>query len=74
MAELIRGAGGSAEAAAVDVVDRAAVEAHAAAVAAARDGIDIAFNATSNDDIQGTPLTDMAVQRFPAPHHQGRHR
>jgi 3-oxoacyl-[acyl-carrier protein] reductase len=63
----IRGAGGMAEAATVDALDRAAVEAHAAAVAATGNGIDIAFNATSNDDLQGTPLLDMRYDDFLRP-------
>ena len=67
MADAIRGAGGSAETATVDVLDRAAVEAHAAAVAGAGTGIDIAFNATSNDDLQGTPLADMRYDDFLRP-------
>lgn len=67
VAEVIRGTGGIAEAAVVDAVDRAAVEAHAAAVAGAGTGIDIAFNATSNDDLQGTPLTEMRYDDFLRP-------
>ena len=67
VADVIRGAGGTAEAAVVDALDRPAVEAHAAAVAAAGAGIDIAFNATSNDDLQGTPLIDMRYDDFLRP-------
>jgi 3-oxoacyl-[acyl-carrier protein] reductase len=51
--------GGRAEVATLDVTDRVAVAQHAEAVAQ-RAGIDIAFNAISNDDLQGTPLVDMA--------------
>ena len=43
----------------MDVLDATAVDAHAADVAAAH-GLHIAFNATANDDVQGTPLLDMA--------------
>jgi enoyl-[acyl-carrier-protein] reductase (NADH) len=49
------------------VLSRAAVDAHAAAVADAAGGIDIAFNATSNDDVQGTPLVDMPHAEFVRP-------
>jgi 3-oxoacyl-[acyl-carrier protein] reductase len=67
VADVIRGTGGLAETATVDALDRAAVEAHAAAVAGAGNGIDIAFNATSNDDLQGTPLADMRYEDFLRP-------
>jgi 3-oxoacyl-[acyl-carrier protein] reductase len=67
VADVIRGAGGTAETAIVDALDRAAVEAHAAAVAGAGNGIDVAFNATSNDDLQGTPLADMHFEDFLRP-------
>jgi 3-oxoacyl-[acyl-carrier protein] reductase len=46
----IRAAIGTAHAATVDVLDDEAVKAHADAVATTA-GIDIAFNATSNDDV-----------------------
>jgi 3-oxoacyl-[acyl-carrier protein] reductase len=52
--------GGRAEVAQLDATDRAAVERHADAVAQDAGGIDIAFNAVNNDDLQGTPLVDMA--------------
>jgi 3-oxoacyl-[acyl-carrier protein] reductase len=67
VARTIRGTGGMAEVAQVDVLSRAAVDAHAAAVADAAGGIDIAFNATSNDDVQGTPLVDMPYAEFVRP-------
>jgi 3-oxoacyl-[acyl-carrier protein] reductase len=63
----IRDAGGAAEVTEVDALDRDAVEAHAAGVASAAGGIDIAFNATSNDDLQGLPLLDMTCQDFIRP-------
>ena len=66
-ADVIRRAGGRAETATVDALDRAAVEAHAAAVAGAGAGIDVAFNATSNDDLQGTPLAGMGYDDFLRP-------
>jgi len=62
VAKQIRDAGGTARTAVVDVTDTAAMRAHADEVATANGvngGIDIAFNATSNDDLQGTPLLGM---------------
>jgi 3-oxoacyl-[acyl-carrier protein] reductase len=53
-------AGGRVEVAQLDATDRAAVEEHADAVAQHADGIDVAFNAVNKDDLQGTPLIDMA--------------
>jgi 3-oxoacyl-[acyl-carrier protein] reductase len=50
----------------VDVTDKAAMRAHADEVAATG-GIDIAFNATSNDDLQGVPLLDMDFADFARP-------
>jgi 3-oxoacyl-[acyl-carrier protein] reductase len=62
----IRHDGRSAHVAQVDVLDRTAVAAHADAVAT-RGGIDICFNATSNDDVQGTPLLTMQFDDFLRP-------
>jgi len=67
VAAAISRSGGAADVATVDAVDRAAVQVHAAAVAETAGGIDIAFNATSNDDIQGTPLTEMRFEDFLLP-------
>jgi 3-oxoacyl-[acyl-carrier protein] reductase len=66
VAQSIRHDGGGAYVAQVDVLDRTAVAQHADAVAA-RGGIDICFNATSNDDIQGTPLLAMQFEDFLRP-------
>ncbi|HEY3881460.1 MAG TPA: SDR family oxidoreductase [Trebonia sp.] len=66
VAQRIRHDGGTAHVAPVDVLDRAAVGQHADAVAA-RAGIDICFNATSNDDVQGTPLLEMRFEEFLRP-------
>jgi 3-oxoacyl-[acyl-carrier protein] reductase len=66
VAEQIRDDGGTAHVAALDVLDRAAVEAHAGGVAATG-GIDICFNATSNDDVQGTQLVDLPFEHFMRP-------
>jgi len=59
--------GGTAHVAPLDVLDQTAVERHATAVAHAAGGIDICFNATSNDDVQGTPLLDMQLDDFMRP-------
>lgn len=59
----IGSAGGRASVAVVDALDAEAVEAHAVAVG----DIDIAFNAISVGDVQGTPLVDMSVDDFLAP-------
>jgi NAD(P)-dependent dehydrogenase (short-subunit alcohol dehydrogenase family) len=66
LATCIRHDGGTAHVATVDVLDQDAVERHAAEVAAGT-GIDICFNATSNDDIQGTLLLDMRFDDFLLP-------
>lgn len=66
-ARVIRGVGGTAEVTPVDALDRPAVARHASAVADAAGGIDIAFNATSNEDVQGTPLLDMSYKDFIRP-------
>jgi NAD(P)-dependent dehydrogenase (short-subunit alcohol dehydrogenase family) len=61
VAHRIRDAGGAAQVAVLDVVDREAVDRHAAEVADRSGGIDVCFDATFNDDIQGTPLVEMTV-------------
>jgi NAD(P)-dependent dehydrogenase (short-subunit alcohol dehydrogenase family) len=66
VAQRIRHDGGAAHVAEVDVLDRAAVARHADGVAAGG-GIDICFNATSNDDVQGTPLLEMPFEEFLRP-------
>ena len=67
VAEEIRAAGGVAETAEVDALDEQAVDQHADAVAAKAGGIDVAFNAIFNDDIQGTPLAEMPFEQFAQP-------
>src|SRR5260370_20814828 len=66
VAEQIRDAGGNVGTAVVDALDKSAVRTHADEVAATG-GIDIAFNATSNDDLQGIPLLDMDFTDFARP-------
>lgn len=63
VAKDIEAAGGQAEAAVVDALDEAAVEAHASRVG----DIDISFNLVTRGDVQGTPLTDMSVDDFLRP-------
>jgi NAD(P)-dependent dehydrogenase (short-subunit alcohol dehydrogenase family) len=60
----IAAAGGRAEVAVVDALDERAVDAHADAVAAQAGGIDVSFNLIKRGDSQGTPLVDMAPERF----------
>jgi len=66
VAQRIRHGGGAAHVGQVDVLDRAAVARHVDAIAT-RGGIDICFNATSNDDVQGTPLLDLGFEDFLRP-------
>ena len=61
----IRATGGAAETAEVDALDEAAVDAHADAIETG--GIDISFNVIGLNDVQGTPLAEMAVADFMAP-------
>src|SRR5262249_23465949 len=67
VAQRIRADGGAAHVACLDVLDRATVEEHASAVAAASGGIDACFNATSNDALQGISLTQMQPDDFLRP-------
>ncbi len=59
--------GGTAEVAELDVLDQAAVESHADAVAAKAGGIDIAMNAIGFFHVQGTPFSDLSLEDFLAP-------
>jgi NAD(P)-dependent dehydrogenase (short-subunit alcohol dehydrogenase family) len=61
VAHRISDVGGLAHVSVLDVVDRDAVERHAAATADQGGGIDVCFNATFNDDVQGTPLVEMPI-------------
>jgi len=56
----IKAAGGSAEAAAVDVLDDEAVAAHAQQVAECAGSLDISFNLVTRGDVQGIPLLQMS--------------
>ena len=66
IANRIHAHGGSAAVAPVDVLDLPALGQHATTIANSAD-IDICFNATSNDDVQGTALLDMAFEDFMRP-------
>jgi len=66
IATRIRNHGGTAAVAPIDVLNLRALNQHAAAIANSAD-IDICFNATSDDDVQGTPLLDMAFEDFMRP-------
>jgi len=63
----IRAHGGIAEAAQVDAMDKAAVDAHADRVVAAAGRIDVSFNAVAVDAVQGIALTEITVEDFLAP-------
>jgi NAD(P)-dependent dehydrogenase (short-subunit alcohol dehydrogenase family) len=58
----IAAAGGSAEAAVLDVLDEAAVDEHVRDIVSRAGSIDISLNLTSREDKQGTPLIDMTVE------------
>jgi NAD(P)-dependent dehydrogenase (short-subunit alcohol dehydrogenase family) len=62
--------GGVADAAHVDALDEAAVEAHIASVAEKAGGIDISFNAVTplpQSGTQGIPIAELPVDSFLAP-------
>jgi 3-oxoacyl-[acyl-carrier protein] reductase len=63
----IRAHGGMAEAAPVDAMDKAAVDAHADRVMAAAGSIDVSFNAVAVPAVQGVALTEISVEDFLAP-------
>jgi 3-oxoacyl-[acyl-carrier protein] reductase len=67
VAEEIRAAGGAAETAIVDALDEAAVDAYADAVAAEAGALDISFDLISIEDVQGTPMAEMAVEDYMRP-------
>lgn len=60
VAEEIRAAGGAAEIAVLDALDKVAVDEHADRVAAEAGGLDISFNVIAHRDVQGTPLVEMS--------------
>jgi 3-oxoacyl-[acyl-carrier protein] reductase len=62
VAAVIRAAGGTVHTAEIDLLDQAAVEAHANAVADAAQAIDIAIYAAASDRARDLPLTGMECQ------------
>lgn len=63
----IAAAGGMAEAAELDALDEAAVDAHADDIAARAGGIDISFNCIERYAEQGKPITEMTAEAFVRP-------
>ena len=66
VAQEISCAGGTAEIAEVDALDRKSLEKHIVGMANAN-GIDICFNAIGIEDVQGTPLIDLSLEDFSRP-------
>jgi 3-oxoacyl-[acyl-carrier protein] reductase len=67
VAREIAAAGGSAEAAQVDALDEEAVDRYTDRVAEQAGGIDVCLNAVGIHAVQGTPLTDLALDDFTFP-------
>ena len=67
VAEDIRAAGGEVETAKADALNEQSVKKHIAGVAKKAGRIDVSFNAISWEDVQGTPLIEMALDDFSHP-------
>lgn len=67
VADRIAAAGGVAETAQLDALDRERVDEHADAVVAKAGRIDISLNAISIQEVQGVPLLEMSVEDFSSP-------
>lgn len=67
VAQEIRSAGGHADIAAVDAMDKGAVETHLAQVVAAAGRVDVSFNAITYPVVHGQPLVEMSLEDFMAP-------
>jgi 3-oxoacyl-[acyl-carrier protein] reductase len=67
VAEGIRAAGGHAQAAEVDALNPAAVQAHADQVVAQAGSLDVSFNLINIADTQDVPLVDMVADDFVRP-------
>jgi 3-oxoacyl-[acyl-carrier protein] reductase len=66
--DAIAAAGGTAEAAEVDALDKVAIDRHLDAVITKTGAVDVSFNAISiRGDLQGTPLVDMTLDNFTTP-------
>jgi 3-oxoacyl-[acyl-carrier protein] reductase len=63
----IRGSGGRVATATFDVLDEAAVDQHADAVAAEAGGIDVSINTISLGEVFGTPLAEIGLADFERP-------
>jgi NAD(P)-dependent dehydrogenase (short-subunit alcohol dehydrogenase family) len=63
----IRAAGGVAQAAEVDALDQAAVEAHIDDIVRRHGAIDVSFNAIGLQDAQDVPLVDLDLEDFMRP-------
>jgi 3-oxoacyl-[acyl-carrier protein] reductase len=63
----IRAAGGVADTARVDALDREAVDALVEETVARLGRIEVSFNAVTYGDIQGTPLVDLPTERLTRP-------
>jgi 3-oxoacyl-[acyl-carrier protein] reductase len=67
VAEEVRRAGGTVEAAQLDALDERAVDEHADAVAARAGSIDVSINVISLGEVFGVPLAEMALEHFERP-------
>lgn len=70
LADLITSHGGAADAAQVDALDEAAVEAHIVSVVERAGRVDVSFNAVTpvpQPGTQGIPIADLSVESFLAP-------
>jgi NAD(P)-dependent dehydrogenase (short-subunit alcohol dehydrogenase family) len=65
----LRASGGRVESAQVDALDEQAIDRHLETVTAKAGGIDISFNAVGirNTNLQGVPLTELALEQFSLP-------
>jgi NAD(P)-dependent dehydrogenase (short-subunit alcohol dehydrogenase family) len=61
VAAYISSAGGSAEVAVFDALDKGAVDEHARAMASEAGGIDVSFNLITRGDVEGIPLIEMTT-------------
>ena len=67
VAEEVRRAGGTVEAAQLDALDERAVDEHADAVAARAGSIDVSINVISLGEVFGVPLAEMVLEHFERP-------
>ena len=67
VATSIRRSGGVADCARVDATNLSSIEEHVKSILDLAGQIDVVFNATSNQDVQGTPLIEMSHADFVGP-------